>query len=45
MYYVDIINIGFLGVLFYEMLSDRAIADTSIKSIDSNATVMKSILW
>jgi hypothetical protein len=32
-------------VLFYEMLSERAIADTSIKTMDPTSTPMKSMIW
>jgi hypothetical protein len=42
---VDIANMGGLAVLFYEMLNEKKVADTTIKSIDASSEPMNSIIW
>lgn len=44
-YFVDIINMAALLVLFYEMLSEKTIADNSIKSINPKSEPLKSVIW
>lgn len=43
-YFVDIINMAALLVLFYEMLSEKTIADNSIKSINPKSEPLKSVI-
>lgn len=45
MYIVDIVNMGAFGVLFYEMLNEITVADTTIKAIDASSQPIKSIIW
>lgn len=45
MYYVDIINMAALLVLFYEMLSEKAVSDAAIKSINPQSEPLKSVIW
>ncbi|CAO3641541.1 unnamed protein product [Mucor hiemalis] len=44
MYYVDIINMAALLVLFYEMLSEKAVSDAAIKSINPQSEPLKSVI-
>ncbi|KAI9480400.1 MAG: Alpha/Beta hydrolase protein [Benjaminiella poitrasii] len=43
-YWADIINMLFLLVFFYEMLTEKAVADTTIRSIDEKRGPIDSII-
>ncbi|OBZ84258.1 Carboxylesterase NlhH, partial [Choanephora cucurbitarum] len=43
-YYIDLINIVGYGVLFYEMLTEIAVAQETIKKLDSTSQPLKSIV-
>lgn len=43
-YLIDIVNMGGLTVLFYDMLCEKSVADTSIKAIDAQSKPIKSII-
>lgn len=45
LYFVDMLNFGGLGILFFEMLKDKSVADETIKSLDNNSKPMASIIW
>ncbi|CAO0796579.1 unnamed protein product [Mucor circinelloides] len=44
LYFVDMLNFGGLGILFFEMLKDKSVADETIKSLDNNSKPMASII-
>ncbi|KAI7896196.1 Alpha/Beta hydrolase protein [Mucor mucedo] len=44
MYIVDIITMGALGMLFFEMLNEITVADTVVKAIDASSQPIKSIV-
>lgn len=43
-YFADILNLGGLAYLFFEMLKYKSVADETIQSLDSNSKPMASII-
>ncbi|KAI8066146.1 Alpha/Beta hydrolase protein [Thamnidium elegans] len=43
-YFADIVNMGALVILFYEMLNEKPVTDTALKSIDPESQPIKSII-